>query len=80
MVLPYTDPQVNKDLDSIQTALEHALTYPSKAGKVMDSGAYEAAHAELQQALTAISRLRRVYNGSRIKSNSHSGYSRRFEQ
>lgn len=62
------DKEVRSDLDCIQVALEHALTYPSKAGKVMDQAAYHAAHVELQQGLTSIKRLRRVFNGARVKS------------
>lgn len=61
--------QVRRDLDSVQVALEHALTYPSKAGKMMDQATYHAAHAELQQSLGALQRLRRVFNGSTITSN-----------
>jgi hypothetical protein len=63
------DNQLHDDLESIRSALEHALIYPSilKLGKEE----YDKAHAELQHALIALKRVRRVYNdranGDKVK-------------
>jgi len=57
--------QIQIDYEKVRDALEHAMTFPSRSGKPMSPEAYNSAHVELQQALQALKRLKRVA-GSRV--------------
>jgi len=56
--------QIAEDLKDIEVALTHALTYPKKS--IIGEKAYNAAHKEIQDALTKLSRVKRTIDGSVI--------------
>lgn len=56
--------QVSEDFKDIETALTHALTYPKRVA--LSEEAYNAAHAELQDALLKLKRVKRSIDGSII--------------